>query len=391
MKTLFKITALMLITSMTLIAQKPTNVEMDELHTIYDKSFTTDAKTILVLDLSNTTAQICKSEDNKVHIKYTKAFKNYKKKLVESSLKSHTISGTKKNNKITFTSKSANSRYYREYQLEQVLIRRLEKIKDTSTAEEPIIKKTIDSVIRQVKLSERTILKDLLGTIKTKPRVQKWKKSDKIQITRMMISIPEHIHVRFTLGNANVEFLDDFSNKTTMNSRNSKLKFKKIGNILNLFDIDNGYFNVEAIEGGSYSFANTRELTIGRVSNSIINSEFTKVEIGEIGKNMEFIDFNSKFIFHNFSDKFEILTMNTEYSEINLFLPRSLEYKLDTYGNNTKHIMDNHVANLSNKNKKTDAKMFELINSDNEDSNYIKINTVNGIIRIAKDVITLGE
>ena len=267
----------------------------------------------------------------------------------------------------------------------------MEKIKDTSIAEKPIIKKTIDSVIRQIKLSERTILKDLLGTIKTKPRVQKWKKSDKIQITKMIISIPEHIHVRFTLGNANVEFLDDFSNKTTMNSRNSKLKFKKIGNTLNLFDIDNGYFNVEAIEGGNYSFANTRELTIGRVSNSIINSEFTKVEIGEIGTNMEFIDFNSKFIFHNFSANFESLVMNTEYSEINLFLPDLLEYRLFTYGNRTKHIFENQVANLSNKNKKADAKMFELINSDNEDSNYIKINTVNGIIRIGKDFINIGE
>lgn len=393
MKTLFKITVLMLITSAPIIAQNSLEAKMDETHIIYDESFTTNAKTTLVLDLSNTAAIIKKSKDDKVHIKYTKAFKNYKKKLVESSLKSHTVSGKKENNKITYTSKSRNSRYYREYQMEQVLIGRLAKMQDTMNTVKPIIRKSIDSVLTQISLAERSTLKDLLGTIKIKPRVQKWKKNDKMQISKMVISIPEYIQVRFTLGNANLFFTDEFTNKTTMNSRNSRLKFKRIGNALNVFDVDNGYFNVEEITAGNYSFANTRELTIGRVSNSFINSEFTKVEIGEIGRKVEVVDFNSKFILHNFSQDFKILNMNTEYSEINLFFPEDLNFNLTTYGSHTKHFTDNKVFDLSNANPRADGIMFQLKNddSDGKNVNHIKINSINGIIRYGKDLIEINE
>ncbi|WP_296314415.1 hypothetical protein [Winogradskyella sp. UBA3174] len=387
MRTLFKL--ILLITVQVLHAQKPSNIEMEEIHTIYDESFTTDANTTLVLNLSNTAARIYKSKDDKVHIKYTMEFNNYRKKIVESSLKRAIVSGKKENNKITYTSKSRNSKYYRQYQMEEVLVGRLGKMVDSTNKIKPVIRKSLDSILIQINLSERKRLRKFYGTFKIKPRVKKWKKSDKLQITRMVIYIPENIHVRATLENAQLIFLDDFINRATINSRNSKLRFKTIGHELNIFDIDNGYFNAEAVTSGSYSFANTKEVTIGRLSNSLVNSEFTKIELGEIGKNNKVVDFNSKYFIYNFSNDFGAFNLDTDYTEVNLFFPESIDYYIETFGYDTVHYSKGFTGVIGSPSKYEPTKMMTIGKETNP--NKIKINTTHGIIRLGEDSIDFGK
>ncbi|WP_339625144.1 hypothetical protein [uncultured Winogradskyella sp.] len=389
MKTLFKLFLVVLITVQIAQAQNTSTVEMDEIHTIFDETYTTDANTTLVLDLSNTAAQVFKSKDDNVRIIYTMEFKNYRKKIVEERLKSAVVKGKKENNKITYTSKSRNSRYYRQYHYEDILVGRLYKKQDTSKTQKPISRKSLDAIYNQIKYAERDRLRELYGTIKVKPRVKKWKKSDKLQITRVEIYIPDNIHVRATIENSQLVFADDFSNQFTFNARNSKLRFKSIGNNLSNFDVDNGYFSATEINAGSYSFANTKAVTIGKVSNSLVNSEFTKVELGEIGRNNKIIDFNSKYIIHNFHNDFYSLNLETDYTEINLFSPENMDYYLETFGFDTMHYKKGTTTKFKSNRKNKPSKMMVIGNENYP--NKIKINTTHGIIRFGEKRIDFGE
>ncbi|MEN8884806.1 MAG: hypothetical protein ABF246_00290, partial [Winogradskyella sp.] len=142
MRRLFKLLSVLLITVQITQAQKTATIEMDEIHTIFDETYSTNINTTLVLDLSNTAAQVFKSKDDKVRIVYTMEFKNYRKKIIESRLKSAVVTGKKENNKITYTSKSRNSKYRVQHQIEDILVGQLFNKKDTTTAIEPVNRKT---------------------------------------------------------------------------------------------------------------------------------------------------------------------------------------------------------------------------------------------------------
>jgi len=277
MKTQFKILVLMLITSAVVYAQKPSDIVMDEKHTIYKENFSTNESTTLVLNLNNTKAQIFESPDDKVYIEYTKEFKNTKKKRIQSQLKLFKVSGKKEGNKITYSSKTRSALGDRRYRFEELMINRLQKKK----------------------------------------------------------------------------FLKD---STT---------------------------------SGSYSFANVRQVRIGKLKNTSINSEFTKVEIGEIGKKVEIVDFTSKYLIHNFSKGFGNFKMNTEYSEINLFFPEDKEYYIDTFGHDTFHRFDGVKGAVTTSLKNESTKMLVIGKETNP--NKIRINTVHGIVRLGEDFINLGE
>lgn len=389
MKNQFKVLLLMLITSIALHGQKTLDIEMDEKHTIFDKSFSTDNNTILVLNLKNTAAQVVASKDNSVHITYTKEFKNTRKKHIKRQLELLTVSGKKEGNKITYTTNSKNSHVYvNKLVWEDMLIGQFEK-KNKDSIPKPLKRKSLDSLLFEIKSSDILYKNKLFGALKIKPRVKKWKSSDQLIITKMIIEIPEHIHVRATLENSNLVFLDDFYNRMTMNVRNTKIKFKSVGNPLNILDVDNGYFYANKIVAGDYTFANTKKVLIGEILNTKINTEFTKVEIGKIGKNTTIYDFNSKYSFYNFSENFGELKMNSDYSEINLFLPKQSEYYLETIGHNTVHFWRDIITEIPPSKKNMNSKMMEIGNKQNP--NKISTHITNGIVRFGEDFIDFGE
>lgn len=389
MKNQFKLLLLMLITSVMVFAQEKLDVEMDEKHTIYDESFSTDANTILVLNLKNAAAQVVTSKDNNVHITYTKEFKNTRRKHIEAQLNLLSVDGKKEGNKITYTTNAKNnSVYVNKMVWEDMLIGNFEK-KNLDSLPKPLQRKTLDSVLLEIKSSDILYRNKLFGALKIKPRVKKWKSSDQLIITKMIIEIPEHIHVRATLENSNLVFMDDFYNRATMNVRNTKIKFKSVGNPLNILDVDNGYFYANNIVAGDYTFANTKNVIIGELSNAKINSEFTKVEIGKTGKNITVFDFNSKYSFYNFSENFGELKMNSDYSEINLFLPKQSEYYVETFGHNTVHFWKGITAEIPPSKKNMNSKMMEIGNK--LSSNKISTHITNGIIRFGEDFIDVKK
>ena len=120
-----------------------------------------------------------------------------------------------------------------------------------------------------------------------------------------------------------------------------------------------------------------------------MNSEFSKIEIGEIKSNVEITDFTSKFIIHNFSSSFKSFNMNTEYSEVNMFLPKNMSYYLETFGNDTVHYKNGITTEITPSRKNESSKMMTIGKVTNP--NKIKINTTHGIIRLGEDSIDFGE
>ena len=384
MNKLFNALLLILITSVNLKAQEFSKIEMDEIHTIYDESFTTDANTVLVLNIKNTTAQVLKSPDDKVHIKYTMEFKNYRRKSVEANLKRLKVSGKKENNKITYSSIGRNLFYYRYHDLEEVLVGRLKVDDSISESEKHMKQKSLDSVLKEINNSGYPY-RSVNGSLKITPRIRKWKKSDKICISRMVIQIPEHTQIRANFESSELVFNDDFTNKITMNSQNSKLKFKTLTNAFNNLDIDDGRFLAEQLIGGNFKFTNSRRVEIGRLENTKINSEFTNIELGEISKGNTITDFNSELLFHNFSKNFEHFNLESQYSKINLFLPED-NFSLTTFGFNTVHYTNDIKTEIRpSKDQKKSKMMVYKPKAEEAISGEIHIDTVHGIIRLGED------
>ncbi|WP_422107766.1 hypothetical protein [Winogradskyella sp.] len=382
MKSQIKTVVLMLITSVLSHGQEFSKIEMDEKYTIYKESFATDNNTTLVLNLESTGVKIIGSPDDKVHIEYTMEFNNYRKKRMKEAIDRLKISGKKEGNKITYTAKSKNMfhRYDRHYYFEDLLIGRLAK-KDSMRFEKPkVVRKSLDSVVEEIKQSDFLHRKRMLRAINREPRPVKRKKNTKLIISKMVIMIPSHIHVRATAENSSMYFDDDFQNRLTLNARNSKLKFKSVGNPLNILDVDNGNFWAQEITDGSYSFANSRSVTIAKLSNAEINSEFTKVQVGEIGKNVKLVDFNSEYFLYNWAKDFEHFELTSEYSKVHLFSPK-LDYHFIAFGNNTKSFTGAHQVNMSATKKNEKEKMIERNpKGNNHFSGEIYFDIMNGII-----------
>ncbi|WP_296382032.1 hypothetical protein [Winogradskyella sp.] len=391
MKNQFKILLLILITSTVAYAQKTSEIEMDEKHTIYKENFTTNDNTTLVLNLKNTSAQVFESPDDNVYIEYTIEFKNTRRKLKERQLKHLIVSGKKEGNKITYSSKTRNTIRHSVYDFDELLIDRFEKknlLKDSLP--KPIIRKSLDSVINEITNSELLFRNKIRGALKiTSRQTERWNRSvDNLIISKMVIKIPENIHVRATLENSNLVFIDDFYNRATMNIRNSKLRFKVLGNPLNIFDVDNGYFRANAIIGGQYSFANTRHALIGQLKNTEIHSEFTKVEIGEIGLGNKIIDFNSEYFFYNWTEGFQRFDLFSEYSKIHFFYP-DLNHGLEVIGYNTRNLVgdDGFEVTMQPKRKERNRLMSKPSNPKEKSTGLIYFDIVNGIIYSHNDSI----
>lgn len=373
------------------MAQNSLNIEMEEKHTIYKESFTTDSNTTLFLDLGSNAVRFYKSKDDQVHINYTMEFNNYRKKIVQRWLDRARYMGEKTNNKITFSTKSTNSNLYRKYWVEDYLTKRLERTKDTAAINKTVYRKSVDSIYKEIKYSERRRSRGTLGSRSEMTEAQRKKmlKKTKFMITTIDIYIPEGILVRANLEFASVYFYDTFNNPAIINAQNSKLKFKSLGNSASSFMINKGYFDAENVTSGTYNFTNAKEVQIGSISDTTIESEFSNIEIGQVGRNVSLKDFTSSLWFYNFAPDFNVFKLDTEYSKINLFYPKQNDFYLETYGKNTVHIHNNIVATSGTETAKTASKM--LTKGNEQSTNKILINTAHGIVRLSNDQINYKE
>jgi hypothetical protein len=385
MKILFKITVLMLITS---------NVVKAQTHDIFKKSFDATNLKTLALDFNSSYVEIVESEDNKIYFDYTIEFKNYSKKEIEEVLEKIETSAEVVGDKLQFKANSENTLGDVVYSLETLY-------GITFEGDYINFKEKTDRQFRQSKQyfldinssSRGKSIKEYLKNIREvdeKGNKKKFNsKNVKVLKTNFIIKMPSHLKIRVMATNSNMGFKLDLENQLNVNARNTSLKFKDLNNPLNNLDIVNGSFRSNTLTGGSYKFTHVDNVQIAEVKNLTIDSEFTTIKIGEIGKNVEIIDFNSKFWLHNFSKDFTDFTMNTEYSEINMFYPEDIDYYIETYGHDAVIYWNNVKTEITPSRKNKPSKM--MIIGKETSPNKIQINTVHSIIRFGEDFIDFGE
>ena len=124
------------------------------------------------------------------------------------------------------------------------------------------------------------------------------------------------------------------TNEISMSLKHGFFKGKQLSNERNKFKIEDANFKTESLRGGSYDFINVRQGLIGSIDKVIITSEFSKIEIGEIRKDVLITDFNSEYWLYNWSKNFQQFDLYSQYSKLYYFYPDT-DYSLTVVGNNT--------------------------------------------------------
>lgn len=389
MRTLFRIFTLMLITSVALHAQT---------ETLYSKSYDANTNTTALLEFIGSTVEILKSPDDKFYIEYTIDFINYPNRKKNAARESVNIESELVNNQIMLVDKSKFSTY-RYFQYENLIGRfysRAEENKKSFVHKNKVkirdeinkMKKPISFYIRYIENSTRHSEREKEKMIE-KHNNRKQKKFSK----KFIIRVPSNLKIMINSKASTISIKEGLENQMTLRADGGKLYVNNLSNINNMIKIKDATLIANSINGGELTLDNAKRTIIGKLKNVKLNSEFSQIEIGEINTNVEVTDFTSKYLIHNFSKDFEELNMNTEYSEVSLFLPKDRGYQLTTFGNYTKHFVDNKLVDFPIEKNTTSAKMLDLSEKGNTNTlNAIKINTVNGIIRIAKeDLINFGD
>jgi hypothetical protein len=336
MKTLFKTLLLVFITSASGYAQR---------HRIIDKSFEVDRNTSIVINLDNIVVAIEESTDGKVHFDYVMEFDGFSKKKIQEFIDNIEVNVDNSDNRVTLTAASKSM-----VDSEIIIFDPPRGITITDVYFKPkidsIIRKTKDFLIKEIRLNNRTRLKDPLKFVTGRFKMVKengkltnfTKGSSNLLRSEFVIKLPPFVKLTMNSKNSSIFFRNDMQNELSITSKQGSLKLKSLENKYNKIKIDDASFEAESIIGGDYTLKNVKTGKIGSIQNVKIISEFSKIEIGEIDKESTITDFNSEYWFYNWSDDFNRFNLYSEYSKIHLFYPKA-NHSMKVIGNNTKHII----------------------------------------------------
>ena len=360
---------------------------------VYKESFDAGDFETLDLDLNNSSVVIEKSNDNRIHFDFSIQFNNYTKKEIESILKNANITSEIDGNQLNFKAGSDNFFSGTALSFQNGLVLELNK-NEKSTDTSKVNRKSKEDILALIKLSKKNSVENFLKRHKEIDENGNKKNIDinevKMIKTNYYIKVPDRLDYVISADDSNIKFDLDLSSVVKIVSEDSSFKFKAISNPSNSITLNNGKISIQALKGGNYFFDNVREVRIAELDSVTIQSEFSDLEIGEIGKKVSIEDFNSKFWIHNFHQNFGLFKMNMEYSELNLFYPENSDYSLTTYGHTTKHIHDNINFETPPSRDNTSSKMLASGDEKNA-SNTIDITSEHSIIRLGDDFIDLKQ
>jgi hypothetical protein len=389
MKTLFKFTVLMLISSWSLQAQT---------ETLYIKTYNTNENTTALLEFRGSSVEILESPDEKFYVEHTIEFINYPNRKKKAARERVKIESEFTNNQIKLVDKSKFN-MYRFYQFNTIfgsmMMKSDKAVNSYNYKEQSIVlkeiseaKKPVSSYMRYIQNSTRYSESE-----KTKMIEKEKKRKPKKYISKLVIKVPNNLILTINSKASTIRIKENLDNQISLRADGGRLYVENLKNQNNVIKIKDATLIAKTINGGELILDNTKRTVIGELKNVKLSSEFSQLEIGKIASNVEITDFTSKYLIHNFSNDFEALNMITEYSEVNLFLPKNKGYQLTTFGNYTKHFVDNKAVDFPVEKNNNNTKMLDINTKGNDNSlSTISITTVNGIIRLTKDnIINFGE
>ena len=145
----------------------------------------------------------------------------------------------------------------------------------------------------------------------------------------------------------------------------------------------NGNERIKKIKGGNFSFRNVRVGLFGTIENATLQTEFSKINIGELTKNVQLKDFKSKFFFYNLHNDFESISMLCEYSDIKMYIDQDQKYYMEAVGHNAV-LKDGETKIIMQPNK--EGKRFKMFTrgKDNEAyrKNTFKLDLIHGFVTL---------
>ncbi len=386
MKTIFNYVGLLLITTVMGFAQS---------HQILKKSVEVDRLSKVNLNVENIYLAIEESTDGKVHFDYTIEFDGYSKKAIKEKLNGLNTEVITEDLNVTLNAKSLGQISFQGFVLtsghglymEDDFMRK---------RSDSVMRKSKDSLLKEIrKNNQKNWPKDPLKFINGK-----FKKIDKdgnlsnirkgnvsIMRSRFVIKIPPFVKLHIVSKNAGIYFKSDIQNELSGSSKLGNFKAKSLNNRYNSYELDNVHFEAESIIGGSFDFKNLNNSKIGSIAQSKITSEFSKIEIGEIGEKTIINDFNSEYWLYNWVQDFSKVLLTTEYSKINLFFPQQKDYHIATFGHDTVHFYAGVSTTVAPSRENKSTQMMSFGSSSNP--NKLQINAIHGIVRFGDDFIEI--
>ena len=324
----------MLITSSFAFGQKST---------LYDQSFNVNKSATVIFNLENTAVAIEESTDGKVHFNYSIEFNRYSKKEIAKFIEQINVEVNQFDNHITLKASSANKIADQAYEFDTTNGIVIDSVFfKQKNQENKSFRKSKDSILNEVNIKDYKFILAKFRMIDDDGK-EKPINFDKVKMykSQFVIKVPKDVKLTINGKDSQITFRNSMTNEISMSLKHGFFKGKQLSNERNKFKIEDANFKTELIYGGSYDFINVRQGLIGSVDKVIITSEFSKIEIGEIRKDVLITDFNSEYWLYNWSKNFQQFDLYSQYSKLYYFYPET-DYSLKVVGNNTV----NYVGNM---------------------------------------------
>ncbi|ARV15891.1 hypothetical protein [Polaribacter sp. SA4-12] len=351
---------------------------------VLKESYEIDKNTILDIDIDNASIVFEESNDNKVHLDYSILFDKDSEEIQYKVFKGIKAKSSKVNNKINLDVK--NSMYLGElYSLDVDINTYKEHIRGfySNKRKNELFYKSKDSILKEIDFSLGTYTDDFFKNLQLDNPNKDYGKSSRKFKQSFIIKVPKNVKINIKALHSKITFLYNIEYPIEINAFKTYLKFKKITSNKNRIILSNGIFQVEKVIDARLEFLDMRKVVIGEVSNVNLASETSKIQIGEIGKNVLFNDFNSKLHFYNFGKKFTTFNLIGDYTDLNLYNVKESNYSMNINGFNTVLNMDDNKTTFGGSNEDKLTKILEKKPKENIVSNgNIAIELKNGIINI---------
>ncbi len=387
MKTQYKFLFVLLITMQTVLAQ---NVK------VFSKSFKTDKNTTAYIEIPDGSVKFVVSPDDNIHIDYDINFIKLPKKDHKRILDSTRIEATQENNFITIKKYPNNKKpvgldHITAFSLDRHLYAK----KDTTKTISRKLKADISNEITEIKsyksfFEERAKI-TYANDLKRKEKYLKKavKSENRRNFKRIfIIKVPKNISLKIVAKGSLLNFHDEFDNQLSIRLDYGRLYINKIDNPKNEIKINNSLLVANEISGGKLETDRVFKALITKLNNVDIESEFSKIEIGELGKGNKITDFNSEYFFYNWAENFQRFNLFSEYSKIHFYYP-DLNHSLEVIGYNTRNLLgdDNSEITMQPKSKQRNLLMSKPSKPEEKISGHIFFDIVNGIIYSHNDSI----
>ncbi|MDX6745605.1 hypothetical protein SHK09_02275 [Polaribacter sp. PL03] len=353
---------------------------------IIKKSFKVDENTILNLDLDNVAIVFEESFDGEIHFDYSIIFGRYSKRKREIIINQSKTKVSKKNNLVSL--KVGNSEFLGinlTYMLDFNSKDYLTSFKDYVKYEKARkhIYKSKDSVLKELASSEGNNLTNFMKRNKENYKDYSSIKDKKVMIKKFVIKVPKNLKIRIKAIKTDITFNYDLVKPFTINSFKGVFRFKNIIGKENRIISSNGIFQAEKVTNSRLEFLDMSKVLIGEISNTDLVTETSKLETGEIGKNVSINDFNSKLYLYNFSQNFSKFNLTGDYSELNFYKLEDNNFSMDVFGHNTVLNMNDTKTTFGlSKDKKLDKILEKKAKESKTSSGTIAIELRNGILNI---------